>query len=276
MRSLVVALKEWHEAVRLTAVASALAEPGAEVAVIHVAEIGHGGGFAEADAMVQAGLELLRARGLAAHGGVEPMAEGAVADRLTERVRESGAELVVIGSRGLGHVSALLRGSVSHALIARLDAPVVVVPADARLPLSGFRRVLVALRAEDEVGPATAAIRLLRRPVEILAVHVPRVLTLHAGSEREPGFVEVPETSALVLARARERMRESDIEVTTRSLERGHGVAGALAGTARDWDADLIILGSRRLHHWQALIAGSTAHEVLHCVDRPVLIAGRA
>lgn len=268
-----VALKERGEAVRLTAVAVALAEPGAEVEVTHVAEVGHAPGFAEADTMVGAAVELLQAHGLEARGDVEVSAVRGVADCLTERARESGAEVVVIGSRGLGHVSALLRGSVSHALLARLDVPVVAVPEHARLPLRGFRRVLVALRDEDEAVATVSALRGLRPPIEVLAVHTPRLVTLHSGLGPEAGFAEVPETSTVVLGRARERMRAAGIPVATRTLE-GHGVAQTLRECARDWDADLVVLGSRRLVDWQALLAGSTAHDVLHRVDRPVLVTG--
>ncbi len=42
------------------------------------------------------------------------------------------ADLVVLGSRGLGPVTGALAGSVSHALLKRLNRPVVVVPAKRR------------------------------------------------------------------------------------------------------------------------------------------------
>ena len=276
MKKVMVALKGRNEVLRLTATAVALADPAAEVEVTHIAEVGQGRSFAEADATLTAALELLRAHGLEARGDLEVTAVRSVPDRLAERARESGAEAVVIGSRGLGHLSALLRGSVSHALLARLDVPVVAVPESARLPLRGFRRVLVALRAEEETTAAVAALGLLRPPPEFLTFHAPHRVAVHAGHGGEAGFAELPETSPVVLARALERMREAGIDAEARSLE-GHGVARALDEIAKEWDADLVVLGSRRLLDWQALVAGSTAHDVLHRVDLPVLItAGRA
>lgn len=71
MKKVMVALKERNDVVRLTATAVALAHPGAEVEVTHVAEVGQGQSFAEADATLTAALELLRAHGLEARGDLE-------------------------------------------------------------------------------------------------------------------------------------------------------------------------------------------------------------
>jgi nucleotide-binding universal stress UspA family protein len=276
MRRVVLALQDRSEAVRLTTVASTLAEPGAEVDVTHVLEVASGQDFADAQAMVGESVELLQARGLLASGHVEAPASCGVADQLAERARASGAEMVVMGSRGLGHIGGLFGRSVSHALLTRLSLPVLMVPPTARLPLYGCRRVLVALRDEDDVRAAAASIRLLRPPFEVLAVHVPRRVAVHAGREGQPAFVEIQETSTLVLAAAREQFKEAGIAASTRSLPRAGGVAAAITKIAGSWDADLVVLVSRRLREWEAVIAGSTSHEVLHLCDRPVLVAGWA
>src|SRR5690349_4273742 len=52
---------------------------------------------------------------------------GPPAPRLAELADEKDAEEIVVGSRGMGRFSAAL-GSVSHALLAHADRPVVVVP----------------------------------------------------------------------------------------------------------------------------------------------------
>jgi nucleotide-binding universal stress UspA family protein len=51
--------------------------------------------------------------------------DGAPAERLAELARERNADEIVVGSRGMGRFAAAL-GSVSHALLAHADHPVVV------------------------------------------------------------------------------------------------------------------------------------------------------
>jgi nucleotide-binding universal stress UspA family protein len=82
---------------------------------------------ARARDVVDAGLDVARAAGFEADGeairgdGPPALVLEAEADRLQP-------ELVVIGSRGLTGLSALLKGSVSHHLAAHSHAPVLIVP----------------------------------------------------------------------------------------------------------------------------------------------------
>jgi hypothetical protein len=66
-------------------------------------------------------VDLPRTQGFSASGHVDAMGEGGVAGTLAERARSCDAELIVMGSRGLGHVAGLVGRSVSHALLAGLD-----------------------------------------------------------------------------------------------------------------------------------------------------------
>lgn len=177
-----------------------------------------------------------------------------------------------MGCRGLGQVQGLVGRSVSHALLASLDLPVLVLPDRARPPIHGFRRVLAAARTEGDARSAAAAVQRLRGPVEVLAVHVPRRAALHVGEGAANTFAEICETSTAVLAAAQGRFKEAGIRIAERTVDRDGGVAVAICDTARSWDADLIVLGPRE---WKALVAGSTSHGVLHRSDRPVLVAGR-
>lgn len=276
MRNLLVALKEQQEAERLIAVAAHLAEPATEILVVHIVEVSLPRSRADVDGMVENAVELLRARGLVARGLVEVMAAGTVAGRLAQVARASDAEVVVMGSRGLGRMGGLFGRSVSHALLADLGLPVLIVPGNAQVPSDGFRRILAAVRSEDELQAAAAAIHLLPPPIEVMAVHVPRLVAAHSRSALSSAFFEVPEVSGVVLTEMRRRLHAAGIRAATRTLARSDGVAASITGKARSWNADVIVLGSRRLHDWEALIAGSTSHEVLHLSDRPVLISGRS
>lgn len=180
-------------------VAAYMAEPVTEIHVVHVIEIVLPHTRADADGMVGNAVELLRARGLTANRLVEVMAAGTVAGRLARVACASDAEVVVMGSRGLGRLGrlgGLFGRSVSHALLADLGLPVLIVPANAVVPSDGFSRVLAAVRSEDELQAAAAAIHLLRPPVEVMAVHVPRLVAAHSRSAQSSAFIEVPEVSA--------------------------------------------------------------------------------
>jgi nucleotide-binding universal stress UspA family protein len=246
------------------------------VDVVHLVEAGSTAAAQTAgEVAVGEAVDLLQARGLVARGHVLPAARHGVVGGLAEQAQASGAELIAMGSRGLGHLGGLLGRSVSHGLLASLDLPVLIVPADAQLPRSGFRRVLVALQDESEVELAAAVLRFVRPAPEVLAVHVPRRAAVHVGPSSGETFVEIRETSDLVLRHARRRLPASGMRVSTRLLERDGGVARRIAQAAREWDADLLVLGSRRVSDWEALLVGSTSHEVVHLSTRPVLIAPR-
>jgi hypothetical protein len=49
----------------------------------------------------------------------------------------------------------------------------------------------------------------------------------------------------------------------------------AIAAVAGSWDADVLLLGSRHVGEWEAVIATSTSRDDARLGHRPVLIAGR-
>jgi nucleotide-binding universal stress UspA family protein len=274
MRNVVIALKSRREAARLTAMAAAAVNGEATVSVVHVVEDGSQRARASADHAVAHAVDALRARGIAACGHVDAPGEGGVAGRLAERARATGAELVVMGSRGLGHVGGLVAGSVSHTLVAGLDVPVLILPDAAPVLEHGMRRVLVAVGGENDAAAVLAAVHLLRgRAVEVMAMHVPRRVAIHSGGATSGTFVELGETSTAVLVAAKGRFKAAGMRIATRTVDRDGGVALAICATAREWGADLIVLGPRRPGAWEAVVAGSTSLGVLHHSDRPVLIA---
>lgn len=267
-----VALKGPEEVARLAG-AAGLVAPQARMRLVHVAA---GEGVVTELAgwrLLEGALGQLRPEGLEVESGpvLAPLG-GSVAARLAEEVRVLCPDLVVMGCRGLGRVAGLVRQSVSQAVLAEIEAAAVVVPPRATLPSGPLRRVLVAVGGEHETRRLLDGIlRLPGRP-EALLVHVSLPVAAHLASPGLPYF-EIPETSREMLEPMTESLRRANWTVEAR-LVPGHGrIAEAIARTARAWDADLIIVGSRRPGRLASLAAGSTAHDLLRCADRPVLLA---
>jgi nucleotide-binding universal stress UspA family protein len=205
MKTVMVAIEDSAEAAGLTTLAAAIAGHHGEVHVVHVVELGSAEKAAEARHAVAPAVELLRARGVTCRGPVETTDCGVVR-RMVERVRHANVDLLVMGSRGLPGLAALRGHSVSHAVLADLDVPVLVMPKHARLPVAGLRRVLVAVGSEWDTSAAVKAVELLPDAIDVLVAHVPRWVAFHVG--RGPGntFAEIGgETSRAVLIDAVER-----------------------------------------------------------------------
>ena len=81
---------------------------------------------------VKAALADAEARGVPAEYDI---LEGEPAERIVELARSRDVDLIVIGSRGLGAVSSVLRGSVSKRVLQDADRPVLVVVGRERAPL---------------------------------------------------------------------------------------------------------------------------------------------
>jgi nucleotide-binding universal stress UspA family protein len=74
-----------------------------------------------------------RAAGLQAETRVAEQRES-IADTILEEAEATGAELVVVGTRGLSGVKSFLLGSVSRAVLQHAGLPVLVAPSAARRP----------------------------------------------------------------------------------------------------------------------------------------------
>lgn len=195
---------------------------------------------------------------------------GRAADWLVREAAETFADLIVVGSRGLGPLESALLGSVSTYLVDHAPCPVLVArsPSATRMLLAtdgtkasrGIPRILAAW------GPAFRGM-----PVEVLSVaphdefvtpwaqdgdqprHDPD-LQLHEGIARDVAdeMMELGWHSAAT-ARSGEPSRQ-------------------IVDESRGWRADLIVTGSRGLGTFKRLVLGSVAHDVLHHARSSVLV----
>ena len=262
-----IAVKGSSEAPRLARATALLCPRPATVDVVHVVEDEGSDGYLRGRDIGTEVLDHLRARGIDAGLHVLAGLGDPVPERLAREVRERGAELIVMGSRGLGRLSSLLHGSVSHALLARSGAAALVVPDRATLPHERVDRALVAVGDDRDMDSVALALLALPARPQLVVVHVRHLVAAHAG------HIEVPETSTHLLESACMKLHRLGFAVKASQLSTHGQVAVGVALSAREAGADLVVVASRRPGDWTGLINGSVGHDLLHHADRMVLMA---
>src|ERR1700694_3632180 len=106
---------------------------GSDVCVLHVSEHDRGRAAvfsvespAEATRMVGDAVKAVRDAGITAKGELRDVAAGDVAKAIVDTAADKGADLIVMGSRGVSDVQGLLLGSVTHKVMQLADVPVLV------------------------------------------------------------------------------------------------------------------------------------------------------
>jgi nucleotide-binding universal stress UspA family protein len=192
---------------------------------------------------------------------------GRPADILLAEADALRADLVVVGSRGLGVTASAGLGSVSAALVDHAPCPVLVARGGA------VTQILLATdgsRSSEAIPAVLLAWRIFRNaPIDVLSVAPP------SGMGEVPSLVAGLVGGGQRLADARhevDRYRVMADEMAARLTAGGwHANAMVRAGeaaqeietAAAEWGDDLIITGSRGLSGLGRLLLGSVAHHVL-------------
>lgn len=168
---------------------------------------------------------------------------------------ERGAELIVVGSRGLGEITGALMGSVARALTRGATKPVLVVRARRDAP----HHVLLAIDGSPEGRAAVDLLARLPLPGEA------RVTQLHVVT---PAIDE--RDDALVMEHARTLL---DARVSDHDLvDRGH-IGEQVLRRALARSSDLIVLGTHGQTMGTGLLRTSIADHVLSHAPCAVLVA---
>lgn len=180
-----------------------------------------------------------------------------------------GAELIVVGCRGLGGVKGLLLGSVSSGLVHHAHCPVAVIhdedplmdhPATAPVAVGIDGSPASELATEIAFGEAD------RRGVGLLAVHT---WTGTADSGAREGSARPEEKLAQYLAGWNERYPDV---VVQRIAGPGNAARRLLEESER---AQLLVVGSRGLGGFAGMLLGSVSSAVAQASRMPVIIARR-
>ena len=136
-----------------------------------------------------------------------------------------------------------------------------------------YEKILVAVDHSEITG------RVLSAVLELASLSQGEVWVLHLR-ERET----VGETGPLTSSESREEAGEAvtaAVETLSKAGIKAHGVvrdtvlghaAREIVSDAREYGADVIVMGSRGRGDLAGLVLGSTAHKVIHLTDRPVLV----
>lgn len=233
-------------------------------------------------ALCDAGRKILeRAHAVLAAAGCEAAAEvrlGIAAQALLDETAARGADLIVMGTRGLGGLAALSLGSVATRVLHGAKTPVMLVKADARLPAAFGREQRVLLAADGSEHALKAARWLASRPpwlgkIAVDLVHAQEPLPLLAVLLPPHGDVLAQWGGKL----SEEAMREPRAILAAAGIEPGmHAVAGEPAPTiarmADELGADFIVMGTRGLGAAHHAFVGSVALKTVHLSAVPVLL----
>ena len=135
------------------------------------------------------------------------------------------------------------------------------------------RRILVATDGSEAAQAAVSLAASFARPSGA-SVEVVHVWNLEVRRRHGVWDIETRSEARELVESTVDQLCGLDLDAQGDILDADSGhIAEALAGAARWYDADLIVVGSRGLSDWQSLVwAHSVSHQLLTKVDCPVLI----
>ena len=229
----------------------------------------------EAQGFVEAARATLAPRGFTIESEV---AVGDPRQQIVGLAEKWGADLIVVGARGLGLIKRFLLGSVSLAVARHAHCPVLVVKGRPRKLAS----VLVGMDGSEDSFRAVRFLQslCLRRPTKVRLLSVVERLrypTTAPGALKGQLTAMIKELEAerraelqKVLERAATHLNNQVIRVT-KSTPTG-SPADEIIATAEAFDADLVVVGARGLGGMARLLLGSVSERVLRHARCPVLI----
>jgi nucleotide-binding universal stress UspA family protein len=136
----------------------------------------------------------------------------------------------------------------------------------------GFKRILLATDGSAQAQAAVDATIALGRPsgahVRVLHVWNLEVHVLNGHWD-----VEVRGEADRLVGETVRRIQEAGVAAEAEVCRAGsERVAVTIGLAAREFAADLVVLGSRGLSDWQSIFKHSVSHRVLSAVDCPVLV----
>jgi nucleotide-binding universal stress UspA family protein len=183
-----------------------------------------------------------------------------------------GAEMVVVGSRGLGALKRRLLGSVSSGLIRHAHCPVAVVHGEGPAE-PGRAPVVVGIDGSpaSELATAIAFDQASRRRVELIAVHAWSDPTIYAYPNEE--WMTLQPRAEQLLGERLAGWHERYPDVSVRRLVVRDRPAHQLLEQSEH--AQLVVVGSHGRGGFLGMLLGSVSAAVAESAHVPVIVARR-
>ena len=180
------------------------------------------------------------------------------------------AQLVVVGSRGVGGVAGLLLGSTASGIAATAHCPVVVLSGGTTIRVQHRRSVVVGIegRPGDDEVLAFAFAEASSRGTDLIAVHAWQDVALETAFQSLGPFVDwagVQAEEERLLSEALVGWADKEPDVSVNEVVLREKTARALASASLT--AQLLVVG----HHRRRRLA-STTHALLHQATCPVAV----
>ena len=224
----------------------------------------------EAEKLVDATVERLFHAGVIAEREICRADGQHVAAAITCAAKAFGADLVVVGSKGLSSWQSLAQPSLSQHMVCRLDCPVLFIRAAGSGASIERSKVLLAITTGEDLEPGVmAAVAVARRDAFVMVAHVAQPIFAMRGFAYLESGDEIRET----MAQASQLLGDAGMTVQGVVAHQGSATK-AVAKVAQDWNADVIVIGSSRMGNTGSLFLTSLSPDLLHMTE-PVLVAER-
>ncbi|MEU6465792.1 universal stress protein [Streptomyces sp. NPDC046976] len=229
------------------------------------------------------------------HPGIEVVTDQVTAEPAPALAEAAdGAELLALGSRGLGRLGGFLVGSAGLYVIAHTTHPVVLVragetAADEHQPdpsgvpsaATPFRPVVLGLDIDDPEGPSQALLEFsfdaaARRGAALRVVHgwTPPPYAAYGIPADPPVMPSFGRRAATLLTEVLRPWRQKFPDVEVSEVSRAGNSAPVLIDAARD--ASLVVVGRRIRKSPYGIHIGHVTHAVLHHVAAPVAVVAHS
>lgn len=210
--------------------------------------------------------------------------DGTPAQAVLDAAKEAGADLLVVGTRGLTGFRHLLLGSTAERIVQRSEVPVLSVHPEDRRPEEGPRTILVPTDFSEDARAALTAARdclalneMGEEATRVILLHVYHVPAEYRSYGPSSTFVklsqELSETFRERLEELAGPLRQGSHEVEVECVQ---GIpAEVIVRLAREREVDLIAMGTHGRSGVAHLLLGSTAERVVQHARCPVLTVRR-